>query len=69
MNLIFRNLIIETLRRTCAGGRHGLVTATSANLKHRLNKFHKISQNLTEIMTSQGTDAARKKEVKPLPHM
>ena len=52
------------------GGRHGLVTVTSANLKHRLNKFHKISQNLTEIMTSsQETDAARKKEVKPLPHM
>ena len=44
------------------GGRHGLVTVTSANLKHRLNKFHKISQNLTQIMTSsQETDAARKK--------
>ena len=44
------------------GGRDDLVTVTSANLKHRLNKFQQSSQNLAQIMTSQGTDVSRKKK-------
>ena len=40
--------IIETREGACVacvGGRRGLVTVTSANLKRRLNKFHKTSQH------------------------